>query len=183
MIRNASHRFFRLLRAMPRQSPILDLYRRHASELHGFISARLRCKDTAADLTQEVFLRLSGRDGVAIRDPLAFAYRIARNLIVSHHREQCRRHEESNMPEFDDIPSAEPGPEEIAAVRQSLSKVEAALERLPPQSRRAFVLNRFEGLSQVEVAQRMGISRQMAERHIAQAILRLRELLDEAAGR
>ena len=167
---------------MSRKSFLLDLYLRHAADLRSFIAARLRCDDTAADLTQEIFVRLSAQDGAVIRNPLAFAYRMARNLIVDHHRGQGQRQENAVPQEFDDMPSTAPAPEDIAAVRQRLDRIAAAMGELPPQCRRAFVLNRFDGLSQVEVAQRMGISRQMAERHIAKALLHLRTQLDDAAS-
>lgn len=164
---------------MSRKSPLFDFYLHHAAELRGFLSARLRCEETAADLTQEIFLRLSGQTEAEIHNPLAFAYRIARNLVVDHYRSVQRRPEGDQPQEFDDMPSTAPAPEEITAFRQLMHRAEAAVAELPPQCRRAFVLNRFEGLSQVEVAERMNISRQMAERHIAKAILHLRARLDE----
>ncbi|CAG1001002.1 putative RNA polymerase sigma factor FecI [Rhodocyclaceae bacterium] len=165
---------------MSHKTFLLELYRRHAADLRGFIAARLRCDETAADLTQEVFARLSAQDGAVLRNPLAFAYRVARNLVVDHHRGQMRRHEDAAPQEFDDMPSSAPDPEDLAAARERLDQVAAAMAELPPQCRRAFVLNRFDGLSQVEVAQRMGISRQMAERHIAKAVLHLRTKLEES---
>lgn len=167
---------------MSHKAFLLEIYQRHAADLRGFIASRLRCDETAADLTQEVFVRLSAQDGAVLRNPLAFAYRIARNLIVDHHREHVRRHEDAASQEPDDMPSITPAPEEVAAVRQRLARIAAAMGDLPPQCRRAFVLNRFDGLSQVEVAQRMGISRQMAERHIAKALLHLRTQLEDFAS-
>lgn len=167
------------LAVSPTQMPLLDLYVRHAAELQGFLSARLRCDETAADLTQEIFVRLSGQEKSAIHNPLAFAYRMARNLVVDHYRGQRL----DTIMDFDDMPSTAPDPEEIALFRQRLRHVEAAVAELPAQCRRAFILNRYEGLTQVEVAARMGISRQMAERHIAKAMLHLRNRVDESATR
>lgn len=161
---------------------LFDLYRRHAVELRRYLSSQLRCEETAADLTQEVFLRLSSRDQAAMRNPLALAYHVARNLVIDHHRRRLAR-PESEQQEFDDMPSTAPDPEQVAAIRQQLHHVEHAMCRLSPQCRQAFVLNRFEGLSQAEVAERMGISRQMAERHVAKALLYLRARLDEINGR
>lgn len=158
---------------------LLDLYRRHAGELRGYLSSQLRCEETAADLTQEIFVRLSGHDQAAMRNPLALAYHVARNLVIDHYRRQRARPECDEPREFDDMPSTAPDPEETAAIRQRLHRVEDAMRRLSPQCRQAFVLNRFDGLSQAEVAEEMGISRQMAERHIAKALLYLRTRLDD----
>lgn len=161
---------------------LLDLYRHHAAELHRYLVSQLRCEETAADLTHEVFVRLSGRNQ-AMRNPLAFAYHVARNLVIDHHRRRLARPESDESQEYDDIPSTAPDPETIAVTRQCLQRVEDAIQRLPPQCRRAFVLNRFDGLSQAEVAEQMGISRQMAERHIAKALVHLRARLDDLKTR
>lgn len=161
---------------------LFDLYRHHAAELHRYLVSQLRCEETAADLTHEVFVRLSSRTQ-AMRNPLAFAYHVARNLVIDHHRRRLAKPESDEPQEFDEIPSTAPDPETIAVTRQRLQRVEDAIQSLPPQCRRAFVLNRFDGLSQAEVAEQMGISRQMAERHIAKALVHLRARLDDLKTR
>ena len=42
----------------------------------------------AADLRQETWLRLQGRRTEEIGNVRAFLYRIARNLLIDHHRQQ-----------------------------------------------------------------------------------------------
>lgn len=160
---------------------LVDLYLRHAAELRSFLTARLRCEQTAADLTQEVFVRLLGQEAAAIANPLALAYRIARNLLVDHHRGRRPDSGDGDEPCFDEMTGSAPDPQDVAAARQRLDRLESAIARLPPQCRRAFVLNRLEGLSQAQVAERMGISRQVVERHIAKALVLLREQVDGRA--
>ncbi|MGC3506795.1 sigma factor-like helix-turn-helix DNA-binding protein, partial [Pseudomonas aeruginosa] len=63
------------------------------------------------------------------------------------------------------------GPGEGFEQQQRLSHLAAALAELPPGRREAFVLHKFDGLSQVEVAERKGISLSMVEKHIACALL------------
>ena len=158
-----------------------ELYRRHSRGLRGFLAARLRCEETAAELAQEAFARLLALPAAAVRNPVGLIYGIAHNLAVDHFRASSRQQTESGLDDAEELPSAAPDPAELAQLRQRLALVEEALARLPAQCRRAFVLNRFEGLSQAEVAERMGISRQMAERHVAKALLYLRERLARSA--
>lgn len=61
-------------------------------------------------------------------------------------------------------------PMRTAAHRQRLQRLGEALQELPERQREAFVLNRFDGLTQDEVAERMGISRRMVVKHLARAI-------------
>lgn len=63
--------------------------------------------------------------------------------------------------------------------QQRLSHLAAALAELPPRRREAFVLHKFDGLSQVEVAERMGISLSMVEKHIASALLHCKRRLGQ----
>ncbi|WP_454676334.1 RNA polymerase sigma factor [Achromobacter marplatensis] len=65
---------------------------------------------------------------------------------------------------------AEACPMRTAAHRQRLERLSDALQELPERQREAFVLNRFDGLTQDEVAERMGISRRMVVKHLARAI-------------
>ena len=58
--------------------------------------------------------------------------------------------------------------------QQRLHLLASALEDLPPKRKQAFVLHKFDGLSQAAVAERMGISLSMVEKHIASAMLHCR---------
>ena len=71
------------------------------------------------------------------------------------------------------------GPGERFEQQQRLSHLAAALAELPPRRREAFVLHKFDGLSQVEVAERMGISLSMVEKHIASALLHCKRRLGQ----
>jgi RNA polymerase sigma factor (sigma-70 family) len=71
----------------------------------------------------------------------------------------------------------EPGTDRWVIAREELRRLEDALTRLPPRCRQAFVLRKIEGLSQREIAQRMGISEKTVERHISDGISALADFL------
>lgn len=77
-------------------------------DLLGYLVRRLHCRETAADLCQETFVRLldSGLWAQA-RDPNALAYRVARNLVIDHVR---RRRTEARHRSADPFPADLPGP-------------------------------------------------------------------------
>ena len=58
--------------------------------------------------------------------------------------------------------------------RQRLRAFAETIAALPPRCREAFVLSRFEGLANGEIAGRLGISRNMVEKHVMRALLACR---------
>jgi len=140
-------------------------------------SDRKRRREDAEDVTQDAcvhVLRLAAPERVL--EPARYLARIARNLFIDRSR---RRKREAAL--FDSSADAELAgrngldPERIAAGEQALIRALAAIAELPPRCREAFELHRFEGLSYIGIARRMGISVSMVEKHIAEAMLRLQE--------
>ena len=61
-------------------------------------------------------------------------------------------------------------PLQLSAQRQRLERLREALAELPERQREAFVLCRFDGLTQDDVAARMQISRRMVVKHLSRAV-------------
>jgi RNA polymerase sigma factor (sigma-70 family) len=144
----------------------------HADELLGFLICRTREDDVARDLRQEVFLRLSRTPANGdIGDVRAYCFRIARNLIVDHHRQ---RRAEARI--FDngggdmDAPSETVTPEIELTGRQELEQLRAAVDELAPHLRQALLWARLEGLKLAEIGRRLGVSESMAGRYVTQAL-------------
>lgn len=61
----------------------------------------------------------------------------------------------------------------MAADAEKLRRLRRALAKLDPRTREAFLLHRTEGLSYDEIGERLGISPEAVERHVADALYRL----------
>ena len=151
----------------------------HASLL-GFIARRVRDRDTAEDILQEVMLRIHRHAG-ELEQPAALAawvHRIARNAIADHYRRAALRREQPSGIEIDDAPlPAEPGSDaargEIAACLRPL------LDELTPGYRHALRLTEFDGLTQTDAATRLGLSTSGMKSRVQRGRAQLRELLVE----
>jgi RNA polymerase sigma-70 factor (ECF subfamily) len=124
--------------------------------------------------------------GQPVLDMRALLYRTARNLVIDQHRRAVhRQHENIDALDEPDHPLAPRHlqPEEVLAYEQQARALVHTIETLPPRCREAFVLNRFDGLSHQEVAERMGISKNMVAQHVARGILSCQACLDRLAGR
>lgn len=156
-----------------------NLYQRHFGELRAFILRRVGCRELAAELTNETFIRiLDYRSSDPIENQRAFLYRIAGNLAIDHHRAHPE-HAEC----FDDLNESEHpstdlyDPARVVCARQTLERLRLAVEALPPQCRRAFVLFKFEGRSHAEIAAEFNVTKNAVEKLLIRALVQLRKLM------
>ncbi len=154
---------------------------RYYRELLAFLTAKLRCPEQAADLTQETFARVCALpDPTAIRQPRALLYRIARNLAVDLTRQQSVqfRHMVLGLDQYEEAPSPTRQPDQIAEAVELRSALEQTIADMPPRRREVFKLYRFGDLTQAEIAERLGISLTMVERHLMKAMAHCRRSLE-----
>ncbi|WP_322044248.1 sigma-70 family RNA polymerase sigma factor [Paraburkholderia sp. J67] len=167
---------------------------RYYRELLRFLARLVKDGDTASDIAHESYVRvLTLRDsGTIISDPRGLLYRTARNLVIDRHRRATVR-AQSVVDDLEHIDEAvahvSSQPEHAWESSQRTRALVAAIDALPPRCREAFVLHKFDGLSHHEVAERMGISRNMVEKHIIRGVLACKQRLmafdsaaDESTG-
>ena len=154
-----------------------------ADDLRIFLTGRVKCPETAADLTQETYLRLSLS---ARKNPLdnarALAFHIAVQLAIDYHRKTTVRNRYRADLEFDScietIPNNSAGPEQTLIARQRLAALRVALDELPEDCRSAFLLHGIDGLSYSEIAGRLGFSSSMVGKHLARAMAHCAQKID-----
>lgn len=145
-------------------------------ELLNFCARSLRDRTAAADLVQEAYARLLGaqQSGTTIGNTRAMLYRTTRNLLTDQHRRaEVRSHTSLEALPEQEHPRAPEclQPDEVLDSSQYMQALQATIESLPPRCRQAFILNRFDGLSHQQVAERMGISRNMVAQHVIRGVL------------
>ena len=104
-------------------------------------------------------------------------FRIANNLVFEYHRTRKRHHagDHVSLTEMDELQTPAPSVESIIDARRAIDiLLKRTIIELPPKCRLAFMLSRFDGMSYPQIAQRMGISVKMVEKHITKALLACR---------
>jgi RNA polymerase sigma factor (sigma-70 family) len=139
-----------------------DLFRRHAKGITKSLRRRGMDCETAADLTQDTFLKvLASPPSAAVKshNPKAYLYQAARHLGIDHHRhERLFVRVDLCDEDFAAIVDPTPSAETLVYDRQKLKLVEAALAELPRRVREAFELHRMGELTIAEVAKRLDMS-------------------------
>jgi len=157
----------------PKRSLIERLFAEHRGALQAFFRRRIRSQVDAADLAQEVYLRmLRIRDQDAIRNPVLYLYTVANNLVKEYAVLDRRRASGVDIGEVVECEQLEtlPGFDAQLDAQQRVARLQAVLKQLRPKCQAAVALRFTHGLSYREVAIRLGVSPQMAKKYVAQAL-------------
>ena len=163
-----------------RDAPRFDaLVLRYRRPLLRFFRRRSLGVEDAEDLTQEVFMRLSRRfSHLHWGNPDGLVFTVAANALVDHERAQRARRHGRHVEVDPALAADEPTAEAALDGRQRLRRLVAALDDLHPNARSVFLLCRFENMTQAEAAKRLGLSVSAVEKHMMNALARLREAIE-----
>jgi len=161
------------------EAALAELYDRLGGTAYGLAFRILRDAALAEDAVQDAFLAVWRGAGSFLPERakastwiLTFVHRRAVDLV---RREQRRRTEPlEGVPE-----PAEGSAEEAAWVRLERQRVQTALALLPDQQREAIELAYYGGLTQSELAERLGQPLGTIKSRMFAGLSRLRELLED----
>lgn len=153
-----------------------ELFHIYTPLLRPLIYKLTRTEHIIEDILQDVFFKiwLSREKLPDIENPRSWILKIAFHDCFGHLRKAAVR--QRNMGQ----PAEEAFLEEHIEFRETARLLEEAVERLPPQARRVYVLSRQEGLKIPEIAGRMQLSVQTVKNTLGRALKSIREYL---AGR
>jgi RNA polymerase sigma factor (sigma-70 family) len=156
------------------------LITQHHSELRRFIVRKLGTEDSAEDILQDTYIRLTHyQDLENVQNHRAFIFRIVANLVIDYQRSSANRlPHENDETILHEIPDPQSPPDRQCSAQQRLDILKSALSELPITCRQAFYLNRIEGLSHAEIAVRLHISESMVAKHIVRAMTHCRDRMN-----
>jgi RNA polymerase sigma factor (sigma-70 family) len=148
--------------------------RRHARRV-------MRDHADAEDVAQESWARVAAAaaNGGPIANVRAYLFRVARNLVIDHHRHEKARPDAPMPPDMlAEIADPRANAEAQLITRDELRRMDAIIAAMPAKARRVFCLSRVEGLSFAEIGRRTGVSRQTVHDHMTRALLAIQLAAD-----
>jgi RNA polymerase sigma-70 factor, ECF subfamily len=159
-----------------------QLYLRYEKKLYNYLLKTVRDASLAADLFQEVFLKLH-RFRAQYNPQQSFApwfFTIAANTMKNAFRAQRGAHEEILTEEIqDEKQSTVSGPDRQVEAEELGVAIEKALSELPQNQREVILLSKMEGFSYGEIAQVLGMTSNAVKQMAHRGLIALRKKLTE----
>lgn len=147
----------------------------HESPLRAWLRGRFPWVLDVDDVVQESFLRLWRRrqrtDVPPIQSPKALLFATARNMAIDQRRHQA-------VAKTDSVADLAPMPvldnhapiEQTIAAREELEFLAEAIRRLPDRCRQVLTLAKIYGMTEREVAEKLGVSESTVRTHVEKGL-------------
>jgi RNA polymerase sigma-70 factor (ECF subfamily) len=155
-----------------------QLFRSHYSTLCSYANNFLKDTDGAEEIVQEVMFKLwINRESVVFdTSPRSYLFRSVRNSCLNllkhmNVRDEYRVAREAQVQDW------QRSQEDEMIVTELEQKIRDAVDKLPVERRKVFVMSRYDGLTYAEIAARLNISVKTVENQMSSALRTLREEL------
>lgn len=161
------------------------LFATYYPRLHNYALRFLADGDAVGDIIQDCFMKLWEKRGELILQSVgALLFRMVRNQCLNYLRHKALEDSEwlqsLNLEDHSErLYSTDflDDPDQELLFQELKRQVEHTLDALPERSRQIFTMSRFDGMKNREIAEELGISVKVVERHIGRALKMFRRQL------
>ncbi len=148
------------------------IWTQFSDRLRGFIAKRVREDSDIEDVLQDVFAKIhAGLGGLKESEKLeAWLFQVARRAILDHYRARSGKRRVADLP--DDLAETRP-PADVS--KEVASCLDPMMSLISEEDREALRLGDLEGLSQKDLAAKLGISLTGAKSRVQRARQRLKD--------
>ena len=152
-----------------------QVFRRYYSPLVRFCVRFVADSDIAAEIVQELFVKLwSNREKLSFNNSFeSYMLTSVRNSAITYINKE-RSHAEANLRVYSEE-SDNNDPSETLQSNNLEESYRQILKAMPEKRREVFLASRFDGLKYAEIAEKLGISQKTVEAQMSAAIKQLRE--------
>lgn len=145
------------------------------NQLQRYVRSHSRNADEADEVYQEAIVRVLERARHdRILNPVAYAIRVARNLMISAGKNKVETDDE-----LDFVSSTKFCPERTLSAQQKLAITERALAQMPPLRKKVFVMRRLHGQSREEISKALSLNVESVSKHITRAMADIQHYIDK----
>lgn len=160
-----------------------EIYHHYNQFLQPFLLNKTKSRELTEETIQEIYLKLwDKRDTLhLIENYKAYIYTMAINFVYLHFR-RAATEEKIFKKLWRDMAEQHSTTDEIMEFKESESLINQAIEKLPPQQKKIYLLSRRGGLSHDEIASELNISKRTVSNQVTDALKAIKMHLSKTAG-
>lgn len=146
-----------------------ELFRQYADVLHNYIHHLTKSHEMAEEVVQDIFLQIwTSRELLGnVRNFRNYLFVISRNHALNVLKKALR--EKKRQQEWEISNTTPLHAEQAPDLEPHLSLIEEAIQQLPPQQQKVWVMSRRQGLKYREIAEKTGLSRETVKKYLQHA--------------
>lgn len=155
-----------------------EVFRYYYPKVKVYIMQFIESGDDAKDLAQNVLLKVWLSRGILpeIRNFGAYLHTVTRNMAIDWCRARRTASPLEEVKEKDEV-SGMGGADLPFIAKETEIQLAGRIRRMPKKRRRVFVMSRFEGRSNQEIAEELDLSKKTVESHLYLAMKELKKIL------
>lgn len=153
------------------------LFLRYQPKLIFFLTGFIKDEEQSRDIAEDVFLDIwRNRERLGhVKSFKAYIFRMAKNSICNYYDHLIVT--EKFVAQEMLRPSSVENTEEIIFANQLQAMIDVAVNEMPPQRKQIYLMSRVDGLNNVEIAEKLNISKRTVENHLTAALADLRKVV------
>jgi RNA polymerase sigma-70 factor (ECF subfamily) len=155
-----------------------QLYDLYWDDIYYIALSFLKSPEWSQDVIQDIFIKIWQKRATlpAVEQFKSYLFIIARNELISALRQKMRA-DGHNDQYRQHLPEQFLAPDQSFAVKELETQIGQAVQQLPEQQKRIFLMTRNDGLSHDEIAQQLGLARKTVANNITKALNHIRDYL------
>lgn len=154
---------------------------RNYPKVKTFAFRLLKSEEDAEDVAQDIFVKLWERPELWMeRNGMdSYLYTVVRNNLYNFLKHRCveNNYMETASEWMKMSPPEHPRPDDEMELRELELQIMMSVERMPEQRRRVFIMSRKYGMSNKEIAEKLGLSVRTVEQHLYKALQDLKKTI------
>lgn len=155
----------------------LEIYRTFYGKVFTFVLSLVKSKANAQDITQNIFMKLwkNRKKLEHIKSMDDYLFILSKNACMDYFRKASRK-KEISTDVFDEflLSRIVSSSEKRIDALSDIEELRHVIESLPSKRRDIFIMSRFDGLSNDEIASILGVSKKTVENQISLATKKIK---------
>lgn len=155
----------------------LEIYRAFYGKVFTFVLSLVRSKANAQDITQNIFMKIwkNRKKLEHIKSMDDYLFILSKNACMDYFRKASRK-KEISTDVFDEflLSRIVSSPEKRIDALSDIEELRHVIDTLPSKRRDIFIMSRFDGLSNDEIASILGVSKKTVENQISLATKKIK---------